>query len=76
MKRLLLRLVLSVVAAAMAAIVAALAITIADLYLVGHGHAGLGKEITGIHLSASDLILISAVLLAAAGAWTISRPKR
>jgi hypothetical protein len=48
-----------------------------DLYLVGHGHAGIDKEIvTGLHLSASDLILIGAVLLTAAGAWTISRPKR
>ena len=65
-------------AAAMAAVVSAVAIAIADLWLVGHGHAGLHKEIAGApgYLSAGDVMLLVFTLLAGAAGWILSGRKR
>ena len=68
---------LSVSACFATAIVTAIALAILDLYLVGHGHAGLMREsiswpAAGVHLSAGDVILLSLAFLAAALTWNFS----
>jgi len=65
----------------MAALVATLAIAVVDLYLVGHGHGSLLREsiswpAAGVYLSAGDLILIGAVLLATTGGWALTGRRR
>ena len=77
MKRVLGRLILTVVSGVGTAFVAAIALAILDLYLVGHGHAGLMREsiswpAAGVHLSAGDVILLGLALLVAALAWNLS----
>ena len=81
MRRIFLRLLLAVVAGAVVAVLSALAVTLIDLYLVGHGRAGLLREsvswpAAGVHLSAGDLIMLSLTLLAAVLAWILSGRRR
>jgi len=75
-RRTLLRFVLSVSAAAVVAIVAAIAIAILDLYLVGHGHAGILRDsiswpAAGVHLSIGDIVMLGLALLGAAFVWIL-----
>lgn len=77
MRPTLLRLLLTAGAGVAIAVVSAIAITLIDLYLVGHGHAGLLREsiswpAAGVHLSAGDVIVLSLAFLAAAFAWNLS----
>ena len=77
MRRIFLRLLLAAVAGAVVAVLSALAVTLIDLYLVGHGRAGLLREsvswpAAGVHLSAGDLVMLSLTLLAAVLAWILS----
>ena len=74
MKKSLLRLALSAAAAIGAAVVAALVLTIADLYLTGHGHASISREIiawppAGIYLSLADVLMLLAAAATAIVAW-------
>jgi hypothetical protein len=76
-RRTLLRLLLAVVVSAVVTVLSALAVTLVDLYLVGHGRAGLLREsiswpAAGVHLSAGDVIMLGLALLAAVLAWTLS----
>ena len=78
MRRILLRLLLAIVAGAVVAVLSALAVTLVDLYLVGHGRAGLLREsiswpAAGVHLSPGDVVMLSLALLAAVLAWILSR---
>jgi hypothetical protein len=59
------------------AITVALAVTIADLYLTGHGYRGLGDEwvtwsAAGVHLSIGDIIMLGLAVLAAVCAWIVT----
>ena len=77
MRRTLLRLLLSIVAGAVVAVLSALAVTLVDLYLVGHGRAGLLREsiswpAAGVHLSPGDILMLTLSLLAAVLAWILS----
>ena len=77
MRRIFLRLLLTVVAGAVVAVLSALAVTLIDLYLVGHGRAGLLREsiswpAAGVHLSPGDVLMICLVVLAMAVAWILS----
>jgi hypothetical protein len=68
---------LAVVAGAVVAVLGALAVTLVDLYLVGHGRTGLLRELiswpeAGVHLSAGDVIMLSLALLAMTVAWILS----
>ncbi|HEV8095887.1 MAG TPA: hypothetical protein VGP71_09180 [Burkholderiales bacterium] len=77
MKRIARRLMLTVTACVATAFLSAIALAILDLYLVGHGHAGLMREsiswpAAGVHLSAGDVITLSLASLAAALAWNLS----
>jgi len=76
-RRTLLRLLLSIVAGAVVAVLSALAVTLINLYLVGHGYAGLLREsiswpAAGVHLSPGDVVMLSLSLLAAGVAWILS----
>ena len=77
MRRTLLRLLLVIVVGAVVAVLSALAVTLIDLYLVGHGRAGLLREsiswpAAGVHLSPGDVIMMGLTLLAAVLAWILS----
>ena len=57
-------------------VLSAIIITIADLYLSGHGYSGLTREYVTwsaaeVHLSIGDIIMLGAVLIAATLAWRI-----
>jgi len=76
-RRTLLRLLLSIVAGAVVAVLSALAVTLINLYLVGHGYADLLREsiswpAAGVHLSPGDVVMLSLSLLAAGVAWILS----
>ena len=73
----LLRLALGLGAALATAIVVALAATVLDLYLTGHGHASIGREVVdwpqaGVHLSAADIAMLVAALAAGGVAWRLA----
>ena len=77
MRRTLLRLLLAIVVGAVVAVLSALAVTLFDLYLVGHGRAGLLRDSIswpagGVHLSPGDVVMLSLSLLAAVLAWVLS----
>ena len=68
------RIAVAFLAGAATAVFAAVCVAIADLYLSGHGYAGLTRErltwpALGVHLSIGDLILLGATLLSATVAW-------
>jgi len=70
-------LLLAVVVGAVVAVLSALAVTLIDLYLVGHGRAGLLREsiswpAAGVHLSPGDIVMLSLSLVAAVLAWVLS----
>jgi hypothetical protein len=70
MRRLVVRFVVSTLVALGAALVVVLLLTVADLYLVGHGHASINRELlvwpaAGVSLSPAGIVL----LVSAAGAW-------
>ena len=59
------------------AVVSAIGIALADLYLTGHGHAGLLREsiswpAAGVHLSIGDVSMLALSLASAALAWGIA----
>jgi hypothetical protein len=59
------------------AIVVALAVTVIDLYLTGHGHASIGREIltwpeAGVHLSLADLVVLFASVTTGVGVWFLT----
>ena len=62
------RLVASFAAAIATLVVTVLVLTIADLYLTGHGHASINRAVAWA-MSPSDMILIAAVLAAWLGTW-------
>jgi hypothetical protein len=73
----LLRLGLSFATAFGVAILVALAITIIDLYLTGHGHASIGREIltwpqAGVHLSLADILMLIAAVATGVGVWCLT----
>ena len=77
MKRILIRLLLTMAATFVVAVISAVAVTLVDLYLVGHGRTGLLREsiswpAASVHLSVGDLIMLGLAFLAAAVAWTLS----
>ena len=77
MRRILLRLLLAIVVGGVVAVLSALVVTLIDLYLVGHGRAGLLREsiswpAAGMHLSPGDVVMLSFTLLAAVLAWILS----
>ena len=77
-RQLLLRLLMSTVAAIGVAIVVVLALTIVDLYLVGHGHSSINREVLawrsgGVSLSVAVTILLVSVFGAWCAAWLLLR---
>ena len=59
-------------------VLSALAVTLIDLYLVGHGHAGILKEsiswpAAGVHQSIGDIVMLALALAAGGLAWILSR---
>lgn len=77
MRRFFFRLLLAIVVGVVAAVLGALAVTLVDLYLVGHGRAGLLREsiswpAAGVHLSPGDVVMLGLTLLAAVLAWILS----
>jgi len=67
-------LLLAIVAGAVVAVLSALAVTLINLYLVGHGYAGLMREsiswpAAGVHLSIGDIVMLSLAVAAAALTW-------
>jgi len=74
--RVLRRLILSGAIGVAVGVLSAIIITIADLYLSGHGYRGLAHEYVtwsaaGIHLSIGDMIMLGAVVVAGPLAWRI-----
>jgi hypothetical protein len=68
------RLLLSFGAGMASAVLVAIGITVADLYLVGHGYMPLNSPLLdwpagGIHLSLADILFLGAAALAAAITW-------
>ena len=68
------RLFVSIAVAAGVALVLALALTVLDLYLTGHGHTSINREIVsipsaGVHLSASDIALLAGAVAAGLATW-------
>lgn len=68
---------LAFVVGAVAAVLSALAVTLIDLYLVGHGRASILREsiswpAAGVHLSPGDVVMLSFTLLTAVLAWILS----
>lgn len=62
-----------------AGVVAVIALAVIDLYLSGHGHDSITREMIswepgGVHLSVADLALLLVVLLAAGLTW-VSLPR-
>ena len=77
MRRFFLRLLLAIVVGAVVAVLSALAVTLVDLYLLGHGRAGLLRDsiswpAAGVHVSPGDVVMLAMTLLAAFLAWILS----
>jgi hypothetical protein len=73
----LLRLAMAFVAGLGTALLATLAAAILELYLTGHGHGSIMREIVnwpaaGIHLSAAGLAMFAAAFTAAWLAWRLT----
>ena len=72
MRRIARRLLTTVTACVVTLILTAIALALVEMYLVGHGHAGLMRASTslgGVQLSPGDFILLGFALLAAVLAW-------
>jgi hypothetical protein len=70
----LVRLIVSTIAGIGAAVVAAFVVTLIDLYLTGHGHASITREVitwaqAGIHLSIGDVAMLTMLIVVAALTW-------
>ena len=68
------RLLVSLGAAFGVAVPVAIALTVADLYLAGHGQPLLGRpwldlDEVGVHLSRSDVVFLLAAVLGAGFTW-------
>jgi hypothetical protein len=68
------RLGLSAAAGLGAAVLMAIIIAVIDLYLVGHGHGSITREIftlaqAGVHLSIGDLAMMIAAIAVAVATW-------
>jgi hypothetical protein len=71
------RLGIAVGAAVGAAFLMALAVAVVDLYLTGHGHASITRDLIawdpgGVHMSAGDIAVLLAAGAAAALAWRLA----
>lgn len=74
MKHLIIRLIVSVCVAISTAFVVALAVTIVDLYLVGHGYPSINREILiwpsgGVSLSPAGIFLLLCTFGAGCATW-------
>jgi len=70
------RIVLALSIGIAAAVFSAVLITIVDIYLSGHGYAGLTLEYftwsaADVHLSMGDIIMLGTAVLAAVLAWKL-----
>lgn len=78
LKRVILRLVVSVGVSIVAAVTVALVVTIADLYLVGHGYRSVQREVltwprAGVHLSPAGIVLLLSSFGAGVATWFLMR---
>ena len=62
------RLIASTVVAIVAAFITVLVVTIADLYLTGHGYPSISQEVLPA-MSVSDVILLGVTFAAWLGTW-------
>lgn len=82
MKRIVVRLIIALAAGFVVAVSSAVAITLIDLYLVGHGRTGLLRESiswpqAGVHMSIGDVSMLGLTLLAVTLGWIVTgRAKR
>ena len=70
----LVRLGISTAAGIAAAVAAALLVTVLDLYLSGHGHGSVTREVitwarAGVHLSLADLGMLATGIVVAVLTW-------
>jgi hypothetical protein len=61
-----------------AGVIAAIALTLIELYLSGHRHGSITREIInwepgGVHLSLADLAVLLIVVISAASTWGLLR---
>ncbi len=75
--RMLARLGISTAAGMAGAVLAALLVTVLDLYLTGHGHASVSREVitwthAGVHLSIADLGMLMTGIVVAALTWHLA----
>ena len=73
----LVRLGISAAAGMAAAVAAALLVTMLDLYLTGHGHGSVTREIitwaqVGVHLSIADVGMLMAGVVVAGLTWYLA----
>jgi hypothetical protein len=71
------RLGISTAAGMAAAIAATLLVTVLDLYLTGHGHGSVTREVitwehAGVHLSIADLGMLMTGIVVAALTWHLA----
>jgi hypothetical protein len=70
----LVRLAISAAAGAGAAIIAALIVTVIELYVAGHGHGSITREViswapAGVHLSIGDIGVLLTAIAVAVSTW-------
>ncbi len=73
----LVRLGISTAAGMAAAVAAALLVAVLDLYLTGHGHGSVTREVitwthAGVHLSFGDLGMLVTGIVAAVSTWYLA----
>jgi hypothetical protein len=73
----LVRLGISTAAGMAAAVAAALLVTVLDLYLTGHGHPSVTREVltwehAGVHLSIADVGMLMTGIVVAALTWHLA----
>jgi hypothetical protein len=73
------RLGISAAAGTGAAVVAAVVVTVIDLYLTGHGHGSISREVidwapAGVHLSTGDLAMLATVVAVSGWTWHLVGP--
>ena len=73
----LVRLGISTAAGVAAAVSAAILVTVLDLYLTGHGHASVTREVitwahAGVHLSIADVGMLMTGVVVAVLSWYLS----
>jgi hypothetical protein len=75
---LLVRLGISAAAGFAALLIAAFVVTLMELYLTGHGYGSITREVitwepAGVHMSISDLAMLTAMIVAAVSVWFLLR---